>query len=260
MEIRKLVKNKFKSAEYFTFTGVWIYFIILNSASSQLPNYIFPIMSLIAVITAKWIDEALNENHRLLKTFSISQRFVNLLLWAGIFVIVFYLFPKPDWYIWIIIFAGIGLSSYISNSFKEKSVHLLLSSIIVFTTLFLVLNVHVFPYMFGFQAPPKAARYFTEYAAKKDRLYNYKYKEFELYFYSEPEATKLITKEEMLNVAGKSGNWIFTDAEGYKEIEQLNLVPDLVMEYKHLYLNRGGRFINPRTRDLVLQPMYLIKY
>jgi hypothetical protein len=50
----------------------------------------------------------------------------------------------------------------------------------------------------------------------------------------------------MKAVAGKSGNWIFTDAEGFDEIEKLNLVPDFVMEYRHLYLNRAGRFFNPR--------------
>jgi hypothetical protein len=33
-----------------------------------------------------------------------------------------------------------------------------------------------------------------------------------------------------------------------------------VISYSHLYLDRGGRFANPKTREKVLKPMYLIKY
>ena len=95
---------------------------------------------------------------------------------------------------------------------------------------------------------------------KNDHLYNYNYEQYELFFYSNPEAIALTSDEEMKAVAGEKGNWIFTDAAGYAEINKLNLVPDFVLQYKHLYLNRGGRFINPKTRDKVLQPMYLIKY
>ncbi len=61
VDIKTLIKNKFQAAEYFTVTGVWVYFIILNSASSQLPNYVFSIVPLIAVLTAKWIDIALEQ-------------------------------------------------------------------------------------------------------------------------------------------------------------------------------------------------------
>jgi hypothetical protein len=89
-------------------------------------------------------------------------------------------------------------------------------------------------------------------------LYNYKYGQYELFFYSEPQATQLKTAADLKNAAEKKGSWIFTDDEGIKDFELLQLQPDTIIEYKHLYLNRGGRFINPKTRDNVLKPMYLI--
>ncbi len=64
----------------------------------------------------------------------------------------------------------------------------------------------------------------------------------------------------MKGAAGKEGNWIFTDAEGFRQISDLGLKADTVLAYRHLYLNRGSQFINPATRDEVLKPMYLIKY
>ncbi len=124
----------------------------------------------------------------------------------------------------------------------------------------LLLNVHVFPYMFSFQATPKAARYFSEAAGEGEKLYNYKYPQYELFFYSEPQALQIHSDDEMKAVAGKKGNWIFTTEEGFKEIEKLGLTPEFIQEYKHLALNRPAGFIMPSTREQTLKPMYLIKY
>ena len=260
MEFKTLFKNRFKADEYFTFTGIWIYFIILNMSSSQLPNYIFSIVPLIAVLTAKWIDIAINENQLLFKIFSYIQRYVVVLLWISIFFIAFYLFKNPKGYIFILIFGGIVLSYFVLLHAKEKLTKIVLPALIAFTCLMMLLNSHVFPYMFSFQAPPKAARYFSEFAGEGEKLYNYRYPQYELFFYSEPQATQIKSDDEMKMIAGKQGNWIFTDAEGFKEIEKLGLTPDFILEYRHLALNRPAGFIRPASREKTLKPMYLIKY
>ena len=259
-EFKFLIQNKFKTTEYFTFSGIWIYFIIINSASSQLPNYIFAIIPLIAVLSAKWIDIALHEKSKLLKAFNIIQIFVVVVLWSVIFVISFYLFPQPKWYYWIFVAIGIGATFYIYSLNNVHFAKLILPSIIVFTCLIFLANTNIFPYMFGFQAPPKAGKFFTEKAGEKDKLYNYSYDQYELFFYSEPQANQLKSFEELKTVAGKKGNWIFTDVNGFQEINTLNLETDTIIEYKHLYINRPAKFLNPKTRDEVLQPMYLLKY
>ena len=260
MEFKKLFKNRFKADEYFTLTGIWIYFIILNMASSQLPNYVFSIVPLMAVLTAKWIDIALNENPLLLKIFSHIQRYVVILLWIGIFFIAFYLFKNPKVYLLILIFGGVLLSCFVLLRTKDKLTKIILPTLIALTCLMTLLNSHVFPYIYSFQATPKAARYFSESAGEGEKLYNYRYSQYELFFYSEPQAIQIKSDEEMRTVAGKKGNWIFTDEDGFKEIEKLGLTPDFVMEYKHLGLNRPAGFINPATREKILMPMYLIKY
>jgi len=260
MEFKTLFKNKFRATEYFTLSGIWIYFIILNFSRGQLPNYIFSIVPLIAILISKWIDIAIQHKPVLFKVIATVQRYVVLLLWAGIFMISFYLFPSPEWYNWILIFAGIILTYYISSEFKDATAKVIFPSLIVFACFSFLMNTHVFPYIFSFQAPPKAARYFTEYAGKNDTLYNYKYSQYELFFYSEPQAKQLYSYDQMVAVAGKKGNWIFTDERGFKEIEKLNLSPEIIFEYKHLYLNRPGQFINPATRNQFLYPMYLVKY
>ena len=258
-EFKFLIKNKFQTTEYFTFTGIWIYFIIINSASSQLPNYIFIIVPLIAVLSAKWIDIAIQQKSKLIGLFNTVQKGVVLLLWAGIIALSFYFFPTPKWYFWILGIAGLSVSYYIFMQIQVSAIRLLLPSIIAFTCLFLLMNKHILPFMFSFQAPPKAARFFNENADKNDKLYNYKYDQYELFFYSEPQAIQLKGDDNLQEIA-TNGNWIFTNPEGLNELKKLEAKPDTLIEYRHLYLNRGGRFINPKTRDDVLQPMYLLKY
>jgi 4-amino-4-deoxy-L-arabinose transferase-like glycosyltransferase len=259
-EFKTLFKNKFRAPEYFTFTGIWIFFILLNVSKNQLPNYIFGIMPLIALLTAKWIDIAMNRDATLLKIFKITQTGIVVLSWIAILVISLYLFPIPGFYFWVLIVAGITATVVIFLKAKRNFTKLLLPSAIALVSVVILLNMHIFPYIFSFQAPPKAARYFSENAAPGEKLYNYHYGHYELFFYSEPQAAQIHSEKEMKEVAGEEGNWIFTDVKGFNDIEKLALKTDTVIEYRHLYLNRGGRFINPKTRDEVLKPMYLIKY
>lgn len=259
-EFKFLIKTKFRSNEYFTLTGIWIFFIILNIASSQLPNYIFSIVPLIAVLTAKWIDIAIDNKHKLNVIFYWTQNIVVIILWLLIFTLAFYLFPSPKIIYWILAIPGFGATIYIVLKIKDSMARIILPSLIAFACLAFLLNTNVFPYIFSFQAPPKAARYFSENASKNDKLYNYKYGQYELFFYSEPQATQLKSNNELKEAANTKGSWIFTNPEGLKELKALELKPDTLIEYQHLYLNRGGRFINPKTRNEVLQPMYLLKY
>ena len=261
-EFKMLLKNRFRAPEYFTFTGIWIFFIILNASKSQLPNYIFGIMPLIALLTAKWIDIAIQQKSLLQKIFQTTQTVVTILLWLIVLIISGYLFPHPGIWFWIVFAAGIAVSIVIYLKADKPLSRIILPPAMAMAVFFVLLNMHVFPYIFSYQAPPKAARHFNENATRGDTLYNYHYKQYELFFYSEPQALQLDSEKEIKRVAGKNGTWIFTDAEGFKEIRELNHAnrPEQIIEYRHLYLNRGGRFIHPKTRDEVLKPMYLIKY
>jgi len=259
-EFRFLIKNRFRSGDFFTLTGIWIYFLIISSSKSQLPNYIFGIIPLIAVLTAKWMDKALSEKKALLKIFNTTQYFFVGFIWLLIFMVSFYVFPTPEFYIWPVLPAGILATIFIFLKRKNAEARLVLPSVIVLVCLFFLLNTNTFPYIFSFQAPPKAARYFTENRKDGEKLYNYKYGQYELYFYSEPQAILLRNEAEMKAIAGKKGSWIFTNTEGFKELQALNFPTDTIIEYQHLYLNRPAKFINPKTREEALHPQYLIKY
>lgn len=258
-EFRFLIKNKFRLPEYFTFAGIWIYFIILNSASSQLPNYIFGIMPLIAVLTAKWIDLSFSARNKFLPVFTCAQNFSVVLVWLIIVSVSFYLFPQPGSLFFIISGFAILTSLYIYFKQHEKIARLVLPSALAIASLFFLFNVYTLPFIFSYQAPPKAARFFTENKNANDTLYNYLYDQYELFFYSQPQA-KQLHHEKLETIAGEKGTWIFTNPEGMAEIKKLNVIPDTIITYKHVYLNRPAAFFNPNTREEALQPMYLIRY
>ncbi len=259
-EFKTLIKRKLVAGEYFTLTGIWIYFIILNLATSQLPNYVFAIVPLMAVLASKWIIISTEQLGKKYRIFFTTQNVIVASIWVLIFIIALYLFPFPKIYYWIIVFAGVTSTIYIYKTNLAPVIKLVAPSAIAFACFIFLMNTYAFPYIFSFQAPPKAARYFTENAKEGEKLYNYKYGQYELFFYSEPQAALLHNFDEVKLVAGKKGNWIFTDDEGYQEIKKLGLNSEKILEFQHLYLNRGGKFIPPKTRENVLYPMYLIKY
>lgn len=258
-EFKLLAKNRFRANEYFTFTGIWIFFVLLSISKNQAPNYVFTIIPLMAVLTAKWTDLSLGSQQNQGKLFFRVQSGITVLLWLTTLVIALWLFPFPDWLFWLVLALAGAFSIIVLIKSEDKLKRMIVPSLLAFSGLMILLNTHVFPYMFSFQAPPKAARYFTQHAGKNEKLYNYYYGQYELFFYSEPQAIQIKTENELKEIASLHGSWIFTDDVGITHFEKLKINPDTIIEYRHLYLNRGGRFINPKTRDQVLKPMFLIK-
>ncbi len=259
LEFKQLFRAKFKATEYFTLTGIWVFFLIISMSRSKLPNYMFVIFPLIAVLTAKWIEIAIREKDRLFKGFFVTQNIVTALLWVMVLGLTAYLFPHHNpifWGVWLIM--G-GLTFWVYKKAKSKAARLLLPSTIVIVGLMLYLTASVFPFIFKHQAPPKAARYYTEHAAEGEKLYNYRYRQYELFFYSDPQALQLGSLDQLKQVAQEPGSWIFTDDVGVGDLERLNAKTDTIIEYRHLYLNRGGKFILPGRRDEALKPLFLVK-
>ncbi len=259
-EFRDLFRNKFRSQEYFTLAGIWIFFIILNTSKSQLPNYIFGIMPLIAVLTSKWIDKVAEQKSKMLKVFSSIQTVIAALLGVFTLLLVFYVFKGLDWYYYVLIAMAIGATFYVCFSVSPGVERILVPPAIIFITLTFILNSSIYPEMFGLQASSKAARYFNEHRNEGDTLYNYRYGSYELFFYSEPQALEVLYVGSVADVAGVEGNWIFTTSEGLADLDKLRSKPDTVIHYDHYSMRSAGLYFNPKTRDRIREDMYLIKY
>ncbi|VAW18415.1 hypothetical protein MNBD_BACTEROID01-914 [hydrothermal vent metagenome] len=258
-DIKSRFKNRFVATEHFTFTGIWVFFIILSSSRSMLPNYIFILIPLMAVLTAKYVDEAISLKGKLYRVFDNAQTIITITLWIALVVLATYFFPTSNWQYWAAGSFLLALTYYVFKYAGAGKVKLLLPTIIAYTAFNMFLNMHIFPYIFSFQAPPKAARIFNKEAAPGDKLYNYKYGQYELFFYSEPQALQIHSQEELEKVIKEPQTWIFTNPAGLNTINRYNAQIDTIYSFEHLYLNNAEQFILPSNRKNALKPMYLVK-
>ncbi len=261
-EFRSISKNPLQQKEYLLLGGIWIYFIIISVAKAKSPNYIFILVPLFSVLTAKWADHFIDlPESKGLKFFRIIQNTSFGLTWVFLIALMTYLFPSWNWQYWTLFVLVAAACFYI---FKQKGFiaeKLLLPSVLIIALTNFYLNKHVFPYTFSFQASTKATRMFNEKAGDDEQLYNYLYDQFELFFYGKTNAEQIKDLDQLNEVIHKHGSWIFTTEAGYDSIKQLAPAPiDTVYLLKHRGMNRiGGKFIFPSKRESSLENTYLIK-
>ena len=263
LEFKSIFKKPFKQNEYFLTGGIILYFFIISIAKGKAPNYIFIIIPLFSVITAKWIfiyAEKLESKGW--KTLRTMQYIMLGLLWIFITVVMVYLFPSGNWYYWAFYVIILSFCIYILIQ-KEQSLaleRLLLPSILTITMIAFYLNSFMLPYVYQFQAAPKAARIYNRESVPCDRMYNYLYPQFEVFFYSKSNASEISNKKSLEQILKEPGSWIFTTAAGYDSIKELNVPVGAIYHLKNRGMNRIRlNFIMPKTRRESLNDTYLIK-
>jgi len=262
-EFKSVFKKPLKQKEYFLTGGIIFYFFIISIARGKAPNYIFIIIPLFSVLTAKWISiysERLESKGW--KTLRIMQDVFLGLLWIFLTIVMVYLFPSGEWYYWA--FYGIILlfCVYIFTQ-KEKSLaleSLLLPSILTITMIAFYLNSYMLPFVYKYQAAPKAARIYNRESIPGEKMYNYLYPQFEIFFYSKTNALEICNKKSLKKILKEPGSWIFTTETGYDSIKELNVPVGAIYHLKNRGMNRIRlNFIMPETRRESLNDTYLIK-
>lgn len=263
LEFKSIFKKPFKLSEYFLIGGIIFYFFIISIARGKAPNYIFIIIPLFSVLTAKWISfysEKLESKGW--KTLRTMQYIMLSLLWIFLTVVMVYLFPSGNWYYWAFYVIILSFCIYVLLQ-KEKSLaleRLLLPSILTIIMIAFYLNSYMLPYAYQYQAAPRAARIYNRESFSGDRMYNYLYPQFEVFFYSKSNAFEIRNKKSLEQVLKEPGSWIFTTSAGYDSIKSLKIPVGAIYHLKNRGMNRIRiNFIMPKTRRESLNDMYLIK-
>lgn len=261
LEFRSLIRRRFKAREYFVFSGTWFFFILLAISRSKLPNYIFIIMPLMSVLTAKYIMLAISgRKPLLLRVFTQTQYFVASLLTILLLLISFWLFPLGQVWQWLLLAVVLALSVWFLLQKGRPAERLLLPSLTLIIGLNFFLNQHVFPQIFSQQAPVTVARMFSEQAGPGDRLYNYNYSSYELFFYGKTTVKQVESDVELKQLLERPGSWILTSPEVTERIKTMDVPQPEIREIKHLWMNKVGlRFVNPKTRQQAYDTLYLVK-
>lgn len=260
-EFIELFRSPKNRTEFFTTGGIWIFFFIASVAKGKAPHYIFALIPLFAIVTAKWlqlaISEAENRTMKLLGRLNLATTFV---LTAFLMLTVFYLFPARNFTAAIVpaLFAGTALCLQARPNHTD-AFFFTLPLVMLMGAMAFYLNFEALPQAFAYQASTRASEIYNREAKDSERLYNYRYGQYEVFFYSKGHAYRLYSANDLK--PEKKKIWIFTDEIGKDSIlakSELKIIHiDTLMNRG---MNRAGiQFLNPATREQSLSPMYLIQ-
>jgi hypothetical protein len=261
LHFRSLLKGKFERRDWFVFSGIWFFFIILTVSQGKLPNYIFILMPMFSVLTAKYIFIALSgHGEQLFRFFLRLQTFVLIIISLLLMVMVFWLFPITSLWLWIIlaIMGIIAISPFFFGDSRFQ--RLMIPSLTMAIAFNFFLNQHVAPGIFSDQASIKAAHIFNKAATPGDHLFNYNYPSHELFFYSKTPVTQLFNDVTLFKLMNEPGNWVLTTGEVVERMPENEFPKPDIIPLKHVWINDlKFRYLNPLTREKSYDTLYLLR-
>lgn len=265
-KIKTLVKDKFVVAdETVTLGGFLITFIALSLSRYKLPHYIFITYPFAAIITAAYLVENIDvrETRNLFfrKFMRPLQWFIGIVLLLSPLVILLFVFPGADWWIWMlyIFLLLVILALVLKKFFEEKIIYF---SLIGIATANLILNIYFYPNLLNYQSGSVAARFLNEAGVPKEEVYWFKVDaQFAFDFYLQHYAPYLpditFVERELME---KKEIWLFTNSEGMDMIKQQKMKITFVKTIPHQQAALLTiPFLNPVTREKALRNFYLVK-
>ncbi len=277
-QFRKLFKKGFSPDDHFLFWGFWIVFLLLTVSKNKLPNYLYPLMPLLAVQAARaW----LNPDFISKKWISANKIFM-LLIWVLLFLIILIFFKTNNVLIWCLIIVLFLISIFTVIS-EEKNIQSFYSVFITAIALGVILNLHVFTEMMSLQGAPNAARVINEKSIPDEKIFyfntedfeyrkklkynkdfgstlseNHFFLNYELMFYSDYPVSYIANQSQLNDILDIGNSWIYTDEEGKEQIAESGKEILEIFSFNNFDMRLPARYINPATRSKSFSKVYLI--
>ena len=260
-----IVKKDVKSArkeEILTLGGITLVFIGMSLSQYKLPHYIFVVYPLIAILTASFMYDFVQDRNRksFLRVIPVVQSIVNLLIWMAIFFVCIFIFPLSSIFIWALILAL--FASFIVSIIKKwkDASGIFTASLLTAIGLALMLNLHFYPVLSKYQAGVTAGKFIKEKDYPKDKLLAYIAFRSSLDFYSGkivPETKDPQVLEQMVKTHDTL--IIFTNDEGLSDLKEKQINYSEIQRFKDFHISTLTLpFLNPATREGVTDVAYLV--
>jgi 4-amino-4-deoxy-L-arabinose transferase-like glycosyltransferase len=259
-EFRSLIKRRFRGREFYIFPGTWLFFLILTLSKGKLPNYIFVLMPLFSLLTAKYAMLATGGRRPSLFRLFLRMQAVSVVLGSLLVaVIIFWLFPVVKAVMFLPAIVMVFVIGFALNKRNTDKVRLFLPSLAVAIVLNLYINMHVAPLIFSAQASVKAAAIFNAESGPGDKIHNYNYESHELFFYAVRPAVKVINDVTVIRLMQEPGNWVLTERKVVERLEGDYPEPEII-PLEHVWLNKLSlKYLNPRTRSQATDTLFLMR-
>jgi hypothetical protein len=252
------LRGKAEQNEFITLFGFILPFMALSASRYQLPHYAFIVYPLGAVITADYMIRIFYELKpkwsKPLYTFQIVLLYLVLVL---IFGLVWFPFPDNNFLALATFAVVLGLFTWVV-AFLQTPHKLVLACTILIVGVNLILNTYFYPNILKFQAGSELGRKAKENGAAEGDLYGYQTGlPNSLNFYS-----GILVKDikDFNTLIVKRNCWVYTNEDLLPQFQKAR--PDLQIiarngDFPVSMLK--GKFLNPSTRETVLEKRILIK-
>jgi len=260
-DLFQLVRKKFSATEneeFLTTGGFVLTYCSLGISKYQLPHYIYVVLPLIAIITAKMIYALFWQNKfTLLKKIIIP---VQWLICAALLIapamILIYSFPASSIWPWLIpVTTAVSVIILLLN--KPVKQKLLSISLALIIGLNLFLSLWFYPQVLQYQAGNVAGRFISKQKIKPENFFMYKFEgnDVALHFYSK-QIVKAIDSISVL----PAGTYLLTMDEGLQNIKNTWKNIEIVHQgFDYHVTALTGKFLNKETRDQQCKKYYILK-
>ncbi|MFN9709843.1 MAG: ArnT family glycosyltransferase [Bacteroidota bacterium] len=255
-----LIKSRFRlndNQEGITVLGFLITYCALASSNYQLPHYIYLVLGLLAIITAKFIYSICDKKNKLRLPFFYLQYFILVLLSAFPILIVIYVFPTDSIAIWVLsALPLIATALYLAKGKSEKY-KWINASVIMIVLVNIFISTWFYPQLLTYQSGNVVGRKVDELKISKDAFYIYRYpgSTRNIHFYSK----RIVTSIDDYFLKNKE-IFVLTGEEGLSFISKQKNSYEIILKGEDYPVSQlTGEFLNIKTRASVTKQYYLVK-
>jgi hypothetical protein len=253
------LRRKEAFPELFIWAGYTLTFIALSQSKYQLNHYIYPIYSLGAVLTAKWMV-------RLADWSAAWQRFANawLLFQTALLIVLaallLWAFPEPHWAVLTALVLGFGLCFYLFYKIKELPAKWIYVALAGGLSINVLMNLHFYPSLLQYQAESELAKHIrlqpAKYGSAPLSLLGEGLTRNALNFYSNSSVPYVADWASL--AAGK--HWVLCNEASKQALSGTGLQVLSTEEFFDYPITElSPEFLNPHTRAAVLRKVYLME-
>lgn len=260
-ELVQIIKKKFAVAgneEFITTGGFVLTYCSLGISKYQLPHYIYVVLPLIAIITAKMMYALFWQNRIQLvrKIIAPVQWVLCTALLIAPLAILIYCFPAKQLWPWFIPAAtGIVVFSLLLSKSVTKKLFAVSLALIIGLNFFL--SLWFYPQVLQYQAGSMAGRFITEQKINPEKVFMYQFpgNSVAIHFYGRSVIKKIESFDSL-----PSGSYLFTMDEGLQRIKESGKNMEIVKQGPDYHVTAlTGNFLNKNTREQQCKTYYIVR-
>ena len=260
LSIKDLIKSKFKlqiHEEFITVGGFILTYCMLARSQAQLPHYIFVVLPLAAIVTAKGLHQ-IYFSERFLKLKKVAlyfHGFIFTLLWAAANMIVLFVFTDMPVYVKIVTIIGTVYFLYLLFFYKAQAPKFISLALYTILGVNFILNTSFYPRLLKYELGVSAAAFINQNKLPKNSVYLYEIDESRaLHFYGNHSFERLFDSSLLT-----PGQMLITKASSFTKLQQQ--FPGSTILHKNAYFGVSMLtlpFLNPATRDKEVTPYIIV--